>query len=1584
MIDAAVERNRAAMFRIHAGDYERARWPAPLTFLALLWAAACGDAGVEPAAPAPVPTAVAVNPGSAALTALGETARFTAEVRDQSGQVMAGAAVAWTSSDASVAAVDASGLVTAAANGSATITATAGSASGTAAVTVAQVVRSVAVSPSADTLVAFGDTVRLMAEAIDANGHAVAGSEFSWSSSDTMVVRVDDSGLVESLAEGAAVVTATASDVAGGADVRVVSPLPTTIAVSPDTVRFAALGQTAQLRAEVREQAGRVMAEAFVSWSSGDTLVAAADSAGMVTAVGGGTTMVTAAAGEASDAVVVTVMQSAGSVVVSPAESTVVMGDTLRLAAEAFDENGHRVEEAVFSWSSSDAGVARVDDMGFVEAVVEGTVEITAMADDATGTAEITVENPDRAALVALYEATNGPNWNDGTNWLTDAPLGEWYGVEVARAGRVVGLYLNDNNLSGVIPPELGNLEHLVALSLNRNNLPGAIPAELGSLANLRILGLEFNHLKGSIPPELGNLRKLSTLYLRRNNLTGSIPPELGNLDNLVTLDLGSNSLTGLVPSELGSLEHLQRLSVYRNGLKGGIPSELGNLRRLRSLWVMENAAMTGALPVSLSRLPLEDFRFGETGLCVPDDVSFRSWLNGIQVLEGTGLECTSVFRAPLEALYRSAGGSAWTASDNWLTDAPLSEWHGVQVDDDGQVVSLDLGSNNLNGSVPSQLGSLSRLKSLNLINNRALEGRLPLSLSNLSLENFDYSATSLCVQREASFRRWLDDIAAHNGTGLECEVFDRDVLEALYSATGGPRWNNRDQWLTDAPLGEWHGVSADDEGRVVGLSLSANNLSGSIPPVIGGLANLEDLWLSVNSLTGPIPAELAELSSLRSLSLRLNDLTGPIPAELRSLPVLEYLSLARNHLTGSIPAELGNLSALRWMYLYDNQLTGSIPAELGNLSLLEYLRLHGNDLAGPIPAELGNLSALQELLLYDNDLTGAIPAELGNLSALRWMHLFDNDLTGAIPAELGNLRALSQLQLQGNDLTGPIPLSLSRLSGLKLLAANNNAALSGAIPDELTGLRQLTGLHFDGTSVCAPRTRQFQEWLDGIPAARVLRCGTVDMPFYMTQAVQSLEFPVPLVAGRDALLRVFVAAEDAANHGIPRVRATFFQSGGTEPIHVADVAEQTHPIPAGIDEGNLSASANARIPGDLIVPGLEMVVEVDPDARLDPALGITRRIPASGRVSVDVRAVPRLDLTVVPLRKIGSEVSRSLEERVAELTVDHATFDLTRKLLPVGDFELSFREPLIVSNEPIARYCGSFLPIVEAARIADGALGTYAAIVTGGGIAIRGGNSVVSNLSSWTMAHELGHSLSLWHAPCGGALGTDPFYPHAGGATGAWGYDFNTGSLVPPSKRDIMGYCYYHTWISDYHFNKAMNHRLRASTAGTATPAVASAGKSLLLWGGADADGEPELHPAFVVDAPPALPRMDGPFRLVGHDENGRILFSMRFAMQEVADGDGGSMFVFAVPAQPEWAEALASVTLTGPNGSTSLSREGDTTATLLRDPATGRVRGILHDEADPSLAQMAATAGRLSLPDLDLDIQVSRGIPGAAAWRR
>ena len=224
---------------------------------------------------------------------------MTAEVRDQNGNAMAGAAVSWASSAATVATVSASGLVTGAGHGTAAITATAGSASGSATVTVAQEVSAVAVSPATDTLVA-GDTLRLAAEATDANGHPVAGAEFDWASGDTAVAVVDATGLVTGVGAGEAEVTATAAEVTGRAALTVVAPVPTTVAVTPDTVALTALGQTEQLTAEVRDQNGNAMAGAAVSWASSAATVATVSASGLVTGAGHGTAAITATAGSAS------------------------------------------------------------------------------------------------------------------------------------------------------------------------------------------------------------------------------------------------------------------------------------------------------------------------------------------------------------------------------------------------------------------------------------------------------------------------------------------------------------------------------------------------------------------------------------------------------------------------------------------------------------------------------------------------------------------------------------------------------------------------------------------------------------------------------------------------------------------------------------------------------------------------------------------------------------------------------------------------------------------------------------------------------------------------------------------------------------------------------------------------------------------------------------------------------------------------------------------------------------------------------------------------------------------------------------
>ena len=159
--------------------------------------------------------------------------------------------------------------------------------------------------------------------------------------------------------------------------------------------------------------------------------------------------------------------------------------------------------------------------------------------------------NTDRAALAALYNATNGSSWQDDTNWLSNRPLGEWHGISTDADGRVAELDLFGKQLSGPIPSELGNLDNLEWLSLRSNQLSGPIPSELGNLANLKFLGLSGNQSSGSIPSELGNLANLEGLWLENNQLSGSIPPELGNLANLESLGLSGNQLSGCVPAAL-------------------------------------------------------------------------------------------------------------------------------------------------------------------------------------------------------------------------------------------------------------------------------------------------------------------------------------------------------------------------------------------------------------------------------------------------------------------------------------------------------------------------------------------------------------------------------------------------------------------------------------------------------------------------------------------------------------------------------------------------------------------------------------------------------------------------------------------------------------------------------------------------------------------------------------------------------------------------------------------------------------------------------------------------------------------------
>ncbi|MGD2088073.1 MAG: Ig-like domain-containing protein [Candidatus Aminicenantes bacterium] len=292
----------------------------------------------------------------------------------------------------------------------------------------------------------------------------------------------------------------------------------------------------------------------------------------------------------------------------------------------------------------------------------------------------------------------------------------------------------------------------------------------------------------------------------------------------------------------------------------------------------------------------------------------------------------------------------------------------------------------------------------------------------------------------------------------------ERAALIALYNTTNGDNWADNSGWKTP-PLhsdgfampgteNNWYWILVS-ENHVDEIRLSSNKMSGTIPPELGNLGNLQGLYLYDNQLRGSIPPELGNLSNLKYLLLSTNQLSGNIPPELGNLGNLQYLSLHNNQLNGSIPTELRNLGNLQYLYLYLNQLSGGIPSELGNLGNLEELFLGSNQLNGSIPSELGNLSNLKMLSLSTNQLTGSIPPELGNLGNLEELFLPSNQLSGSIPPGLGNLSNLEVLWLHDNQLSGSIPPELGNLSNLERLFLKSNQ-LSGNIPTSLTNLTNL------------------------------------------------------------------------------------------------------------------------------------------------------------------------------------------------------------------------------------------------------------------------------------------------------------------------------------------------------------------------------------------------------------------------------------------------------------------------------------------------------------------------------------------------
>jgi uncharacterized protein YjdB len=342
---------------------------------------------------------VQIAPSSVSIAA-GQGATLTATVTDANGVVVTNRPVAWNTSDARVATVSQTGVVTGVAVGTATISATSGAVAGTSAITVtAAPVQTVSVNPGTLALTQ-GQTGTLSANVVDATGGTVSNPSVAWSSRNPAVASVDpNTGVVTAVAVGSTTIDASSGGKAGSATVTVTAPPIVSIVISPSSSTVTA-GQVVNLTATAQDANGNVVTNNTVTWTSDNVQVASPSSTGNTTADAttskAGTATITASVGSVKGTATITVNPGVvATVTVTAPSKNLKPGSTMQLTAAALDSKGNTVPNQSFVWLSSNTGVATVSGSGVVTGKRNGNVTITAttsLIGGKSGTVQISVK----------------------------------------------------------------------------------------------------------------------------------------------------------------------------------------------------------------------------------------------------------------------------------------------------------------------------------------------------------------------------------------------------------------------------------------------------------------------------------------------------------------------------------------------------------------------------------------------------------------------------------------------------------------------------------------------------------------------------------------------------------------------------------------------------------------------------------------------------------------------------------------------------------------------------------------------------------------------------------------------------------------------------------------------------------------------------------------------------------------------------------------------------------------------------------------------------------------------------------------
>ncbi|CDP11283.1 unnamed protein product [Coffea canephora] len=615
-------------------------------------------------------------------------------------------------------------------------------------------------------------------------------------------------------------------------------------------------------------------------------------------------------------------------------------------------------------------------------------------------------------------------------NWSVGSSICDWIGVSCgSRHRRVTGLNISYMNLSGTLPPQLGNLSFLVSLDVSANNFHGELPHEFVGLRRLKLLNLSFNNLEGEFPPWIGSFPQLHRLFLRNNSFTGLIPSSISNLSKLESISLSFNRLQGNIPIGIFNISSLQMISLTGNGLSGVLPSDMCyHLPGLIRLSLSLNK-LNGQLPSSnlakCSELRVLSLSLNEFGGSIPKEIGALK---------------------KLEELY--LGGNYLEG----VIPREIGNWVSLQ--------QLNLQSNSLTGSIPVEIFNLSKLSLMSVTQNQ-LSGNLP-STFGYRLPNLEYlyldinylsGALPSSISNSSNLRHI--EFGGNKFTGpIPTSMGDLRFLELL--DLGG------NLLVSDSSSPELTFITSLTKCKyLAALSLDVNPLNGIIPDSLSNLStSLEQLNAANCKIKGSIPDGIGNLRSLILLDLSNNDLTGSLPATIKDLQKLQYMDLSMNKLISRVPLHLlCALHNLDTMNLGQNQFMASIPKCFGNLTSLRHLNLSHNRLYSAPPEEIWNLKDLLMLDLSSNLLSGSLPYAITNMKMANWVDLSTNQFSGGIPDSIGDMQNLQNLFLAHNRLQGSIPESIGKMLSLESLDLSHNF-LSGSIPMSMENLRYLR--HFN------------------------------------------------------------------------------------------------------------------------------------------------------------------------------------------------------------------------------------------------------------------------------------------------------------------------------------------------------------------------------------------------------------------------------------------------------------------------------------------------------------------------------------------